>query len=311
MDMPIDSRKIDIHHHIVPKEYLSALSSIGIKNAVGEPFPHGDIENTLTFMDREGIAIAINSISAPGIYFGDNDFTQKLARKCNEISACIVNEHPNRFGAFAILPLPDIEASIVELEYAIDTLELDGVALLTNFGGIYIGDAHYDDLFYELNRRKAVVFVHPSVPPSDILPKIIKPVVLEFVYDTTRVIVNLIHRGASKRFPDISFIFTHGGGTAPFITWRITFGNKKIIDQLKRFYYDTAVSATTYTLNSLLTLVKPTQVLFGSDYPFLPERVVKLMNEGLQNYDFERDTLMKILQQNAIKLFPRFKENVF
>ena len=311
MNVPIHSQKIDIHHHVVPKEYLSALSSVGIKNAVGEPFPHWDIENTLAFMDREGIAIAINSISAPGIYFGDIDFTQKLARKCNEMSAQIVNRYPNRFGALAILPLPDIEASIVELEYALDSLELDGVVLLTNFGGIYIGDAHYDDLFYELNRRKAVVFVHPSVPPSDALPMIIKPAVLEFVFDTTRAIVNLIHRGATKRFPDISFIFPHGGGTAPFITWRITFGNKKIINQLKRFYYDTAVTATPYALNSLLSLVEPTQVLYGSDYPFLPERVVNQMNEGLQNFDFEKEDLTKILQQNVINLFPRFKEAIF
>ncbi|MFX1480359.1 MAG: amidohydrolase family protein [Promethearchaeota archaeon] len=309
--MPINSQKIDVHQHIVPKEYLAALASVGIKNAVGEPFPQWDIEDTLSFMNRQGIIIAINSVSAPGIYFGDNNFSQKLARNCNEISASIVNEHPNRFGAFAVLPLPDIEASVVELEYALDTLKLDGVALLTNFGGIYIGDAYYDDLFNELNRRKAVVFVHPSVPPLDALPKIIKPAVLEFVFDTTRAIANLIHRGATKRFPDIRFIFSHGGGTVPFIAWRISFGNKKIINQLKRFYYDTAVSATPYTLNSLLSLVEPTHVLYGSDYPFLPERVVKTMNEGLQNYDFERENLTNIFQQNALNLFPRFKETIF
>ncbi|MFX1281636.1 MAG: amidohydrolase family protein [Promethearchaeota archaeon] len=309
--MPLNSQKIDVHHHIVPKEYLAALASVGIKNAVGEPFPQWDIEDTLSFMNREGIAIAINSVSAPGIYFGDTNFSQKLARKCNEISARMVNKYPNRFGAFTILPLPDIEASVVELEYALDTLRLDGVALLTNFGGIYIGDAYYDDLFNELNRRKAVVFVHPNVPPLDALPMIIKPAVLEFVFDTTRAIVNLIHRGAAKRFPDIRFIFSHGGGTVPFITWRITFGNKKIINQLKRFYYDTAVSATSYTLSSLLSLVEPTHVLYGSDYPFLPERVVKIMNDGLQNYDFERETLMNIFQQNALNLFPRFKEIIF
>ncbi|MFX0076866.1 MAG: amidohydrolase family protein [Candidatus Hermodarchaeota archaeon] len=309
--MSLNSQKIDIHHHIIPKEYLAALTSVGIKNAVGEPFPKWDIENTLAFMDRQGIAIAINSISAPGIYFGDIDFTQKLARKCNEISARMVNDYPNRFGAFAILPLPDIKASIVELEYALDTLNLDGVILLTNFEGVYIGDAYYDDLFYELNRRKAVVFVHPSITPLDSLPKIVKPAVLEFVFDTTRAIVNLIHRGATKRFPDIIFIFSHGGGTAPFITWRISFGNKKIINQLKRFYYDTAVSATPYSLNSLLSLVEPTQVLYGSDYPFLPENVVRIMDDGLQNYDFEKAALNQIVKQNAISLFPRLKEIIF
>ncbi len=309
--MTLISPKIDVHHHIVPKEYLRALSSVGIKNAVGEPFPQWDLENTLAFMDRHSIDIAITSISAPGIYFGDGNFTLKLARQCNEISAHVVSEYPNRFGAFAILPLPDIEASIVDLEYALDTLKLDGVVLLTNIGGIYLGDAHYEDLFYELNRRKAVVFVHPNVPPLDAMPMIIKPAVLEFVFDTTRAIVNLIHRGATKRFPGIRFIFSHAGGTAPFITWRITFGNKKIIDQLKHFYYDIAVSATPYTLSSLLNLVEPTQVLYGSDYPFLPERVVKLMNEGLQNYDFDTEARTNIMQENALDLFPRFKEIMF
>ena len=309
--MKVNSHKIDVHHHIVPKEYLEALASVGIKNAVGEPFPQWDIENTLAFMDRQGITVAITSISAPGIFFGDSDFTQKLARQCNEISASMVREYPNRFGAFAILPLPDIEASLVELEYALDILKLDGVTMLTNIGGIYIGDTHYEELFSELNRRRAVVFIHPNVPPLDTLPMIIKPAILEFVFDTTRAIANLIHRGATKRFPDIRFIFSHAGGTAPFIAWRITFGKKKIIDQLKHFYYDTAVSATPYTLSSLLNLVEPTQVLYGSDYPFLPERVVKFMNEGLQNYDFDTDARTNIMQENALDLFPRFKEIVF
>ena len=309
--MKVNSHKIDVHHHIVPKEYLGALASVGIKNAVGEPFPQWDIENTLAFMDRQGITVAITSISAPGIFFGDSDFTQKLARQCNEISARMVREYPNRFGAFAILPLSDIEASLVELEYALDILKLDGVTMLTNIGGIYLGDPHYEELFSELNRRRAVVFIHPNAPPLDTLPMIIKPAVLEFVFDTTRAIVNLIHRGATKRFPDIRFIFSHAGGTAPFITWRITFGKKKIIDQLKHFYYDTAVSATPYTLSSLMNLVEPTQVLYGSDYPFLPERVIKLMNEGLQNYDFDTDARTNIMQENALDLFPRFKEIMF
>jgi len=309
--LTIESHKIDVHHHIVPKEYLASLASVGIKNAVGEPFPQWDVESTIKFMDRQGIAVAITSISVPGIYFGNIDFTRKLARKCNEISARVVSQYPKRFGAFAILPLPDIEASIVELEYALDTLKLDGVVLFTNIGGIYLGDAHYEELFFELNRRNAVVFVHPNVPPLDAMPMIIKPAVLEFVFDTTRAIVNLIHRGATKHFPDIRFIFSHAGGTAPFITWRITFGNKKIINQLKRFYYDTAVSATPYTLSSLLNLVESTQILYGSDYSFLPERVVKLMNEGLQNYDFNTEARTKIMQENALALFPRFKEIMF
>ena len=306
--MTNEAHKIDVHHHIVPKEYLAALASVGINNAVGEPFPNWDIENSIAMMDRQGIDIAITSISAPGIYFGNIDFTRKLARECNEISASMVNKYPNRFGAFAVLPLPDIDASLIELEYVLDTLNLDGVTFLTNIGGIYLGDAKYNEIFSELNRRKSVIFVHPNTPPLDTLPMVVKPAILEFVFDTTRAIANLIHTGTTKRFPDIRFIFSHGGGTVPFITWRISFGNKKIIEQLKCFYYDTAVSATPYTLSSLMNLVEPTQVLYGSDYPFLPERVIKLMNEGLQNYDFDTDARTNIMQENALDLFPRFKE---
>jgi predicted TIM-barrel fold metal-dependent hydrolase len=305
--MATNSHKIDVHHHIVPKEYLSSLASVGIKNAVGEPFPHWDIEKSIAFMDRQGIDIAITSISAPGIYFGNTDFTRKLARECNEISAKMVNKYPDRFGAFAVLPLPDIEASLVELEYALDILNLDGVTLLTNIEGLYLGDTKYNEIFSELNRRKSVIFVHPNTPPLDKVPMVIKPAILEFVFDTTRAIANLIHSGTTKRFPDIRFIFSHGGGTVPFITWRISFGNKKIIDQLKRFYYDTAVSATPYAFNSLLKLVDPSHVLFGSDYPFLPEKVVKFMNEGLNNYGFDPNDLISIEKINALTLFPRLK----
>jgi predicted TIM-barrel fold metal-dependent hydrolase len=292
--MATNSHKIDVHHHIVPKEYLSSLASVGIKNAVGEPFPNWDIEKSIAFMDRQGIDIAFTSISAPGIYFGNTDFTRKLARECNEISAQLVNKHPDRIGAFAVLPLPDIEASLVELEYALDILSLDGVTLLTNIEGLYLGDAKYNEIFSELNRRKSVIFVHPNTPPLDKVPMVIKPAILEFVFDTTRAIANLIHTGTAKRFPDIRFIFSHGGGTIPFITWRVSFGNKKIIDQLKRFYYDTAVSATPYAFSSLLKLVDPSHVLFGSDYPFLPEKVVKFMNEGLNNYGFDPNDLISI-----------------
>jgi predicted TIM-barrel fold metal-dependent hydrolase len=305
--MAANSNKIDVHHHIVPKEYLSSLASVGVKNAVGEPFPHWDIENSIAVMDRQGIDIAITSISAPGIYFGNSDFTCKLARECNEFSARMVNKYPDRFGAFAVLPLPDIEASLVELEYALDILNLDGVTLLTNIEGLYLGDIKYKEIFSELNRRKSVVFVHPNTPPSDTLPMVVKPAILEFVFDTTRAIANLIHTGTIKRFPDIRFIFSHGGGTVPFITWRVSFGNKKIIDQLKRFYYDTAVSATPYAFSSLLKLVEPSHILFGSDYPFLPEKVVKFMNESLNNYGFDPNALISIEQENALSLFPRFK----
>lgn len=309
--MAINPNRIDVHHHIVPPEYLSTLATIGINNVDGVSFPKWDVESTLEFMDRQGISAAITSISAPGIYFGDSDFAQDLARRCNEISADLVNKYPQRFGAFASLPLPDVENSLIELEYALDSLNLDGIVLLTNINGKYIGDPLFNDLFSELNRRKAVVFIHPNSPPPDKVPLAnFRSAIIEFVFDTTRAVANLIHGGGLKRYPDIRFILSHAGGTVPYLTWRITFGKKKLINYLKRFYYDTALSGTSYTLRSLQELVDPSQILFGSDYPFLPERASSVMIEGIDNYNgFDKQTRMAIAYENALALFPRFRSD--
>lgn len=303
--------RIDIHHHIVPSEYLTALANIGIKTAVGEPFPCWTPEKSIELMDRQGIRIAITSISAPGIYFGDADFTRALARECNEFSARLLKKYPQRFGAFAVLPVPDIKASLVELKYALDVLMLDGVVMLTNIDGVYIGDLKFNEILSELNQRKAVVFVHPNSPPADKLPMTsFRPAILEFVFDTTRAVANLVHGGAVKRYPDIRFIFSHAGGTVPYLTWRISFGNKKIINLLKRFYYDIALSATPYSLNSLLELVKSTQILFGTDYPFAPEPVTIKMIKELEDYNgLTTQDRTTIEQDNAFALFPRFNKN--
>ncbi len=305
--MTIKLNRIDVHHHVLPPEYIKSLANIGVTTAVGEPFPEWTPERSISMMDRQGIAVAITSVSAPGIYFGNRTFAQELARQCNEFSARILRKYPKRFGAFAVLPIPDMKASLVELEYALDTLELDGVVLLTSIDGVYIGDPSFNDLFSKLNRREAVVFVHPNSPPPDKLPMVsFRPAILEFVFDTTRAIANLIHSGTVKRFPNIRFIFSHAGGTIPYITWRISFGKKRLINYLKHFYYDVAFSSTRYTLPSLQELVAPTQILFGSDYPFLPEPMAAKMIEQLEGYDrFDANIQRSIEQDNALSLFPR------
>ena len=306
--MTMNINRIDIHHHILPPEYISSLAAIGVKTVDGVTFPKWDIESSLAFMERQGITAAITSISAPGIYFGDSDFRQDLARRCNEFSAHLVNKYPQRFGAFASLPLPDVENSIIELEYALDNLNLDGIVLLTNINGKYIGDPLFSDLFSELNRRKAVVFIHPNSPPLDKQPMPnFNAAVLEYVFDTTRAVANLIHGGTMKKYPNIRFILSHAGGTVPYLTWRISFGKKRLIDYLKRFYYGTALSCTSYALRSLQELVEPSQILFGSDYPFLPEQAASKMVEGFNNYDgFDTKTRTAIAYENALALFPRF-----
>jgi len=309
MNEIVKPHRIDVHHHILPVEYISSLAKIGIKESAGIVFPKWDIEKSLALMNRRGIMAAIVSISAPGIYFGDQNFSRELARSCNEFSARLIQKYPQHFGSFAVLPLPDMESSLLELDYALDTLNLDGVGLLTNIDGQYLGDSAFEDLFAELNRRSAVVFIHPNTPPAEMLPKTkVPPAIMEFVFDTTRAIANLIYTRALKRYPHIRLIFSHAGGTAPYLAWRISMGDRKIIDSLKSLYYDIALSATPYTLRSFQESADPSHILFGSDYPFLPESLLPSMIDGIQHYDgFDPQTRRAIERDNALTLFPRFK----
>src|SRR5215470_5742827 len=162
--MTAEPYRVDVHQHILPPAYISALADLGITTAGGRPFPAWDVESTLELMDRHGIATAITSISEPGVYFGDRAFTRDLAHRCNVYAARLVQEYPSRLGAFAVLPLPDIDAALRELEHALDILTLDGVVLLSSVEGTYPGDPAFDELFAELNRRGTAVFLHPTVP---------------------------------------------------------------------------------------------------------------------------------------------------
>lgn len=312
------SGRIDVHHHILPPDYVTALKRIGITESGGVPFPDWNPQTSLNVMDQNEIAAAITSISSPGVYFGDISFSRDLARRCNEFSARLVSDYPQRFGSLAVLPLPDVDAALKELEYAIDTLKLDGIVLLTNVGGHYLGDPEFDELFSELNRRKAVVFIHPTDPPGENLPKLKVPSSLvEFVFDTTRAVVNLIHSGTIERYPNIRFIVAHAGGTAPYLAWRISLFEFKpgmyqqdpqeiIHSSLKCLYYDIALSASPHALSSLKQLADPSHILFGSDYPFAPEILTAWTIEGLRNYAaFDEKARLQIERENALKLFPK------
>ncbi len=307
--MDIAPYRIDIHHHILPPEYLSSLAKIDIVTVDNTNFPPWNPEQSLALMDRQNIAIAITSISSPGIFFGDIEFTKNLARLCNRYSANLIKKYPNRFGSLAILPLPDIEASLHELEYALGTLKLDGVGMLTNINGKYIGDPEFEDLFSALDRRNTVVFIHPNSPPQEKLPSLSFPsAVLEFVFDTTRALANLLYNNVFQKYKNIKFIFAHAGGTAPYIAWRITFGNKRLNKYFKNLYYSTALSATKNVFRSLMELVDISHILFGSDFPFVHEIVVKeMIQEIVKNQDFDLNTRFMIEQKNALTLFPRLR----
>jgi predicted TIM-barrel fold metal-dependent hydrolase len=318
--MSTGPHRIDVHHHIAPSGYVKALEKIGITTAGGAPFPKWSPESTIDMMDRNGIATAFASISAPGVYFGDITFACNVSRRCNEILAHLVSDYPGRFGAFAVLPLPDVDAAVEELAYALDTLKLDGVGLLTSIGDQYLGDPDFDPLFEELNRRKTVVYTHPNIPPGSDKAKLEIPApVVDFICDTTRAASNLIYNGTLERFPDIPFILSHAGGAVPYLAMRIAGletlpivkerAPKGVINYLKLFYYDTALSATRYVFPALQELVDPSHILFGTDYPFAPGPATAMTIEGINSYDrFDAQTRKDIERDNAFALFPQLQK---
>jgi predicted TIM-barrel fold metal-dependent hydrolase len=310
---------IDVHHHVIPQEYIESLQKIGINSSLGRNLPHWDVAETLQVMDRNNIATSYVSISAPGVYFKEakdpQDFAIRLSRQMNEICAALIRDHPGRFGAFAILPLPDVDDALVELRYALDVLHLDGITLLSNYDGYYLGDSRFDRLLFELNRRKAVVFIHPMTPPGLETSHLGFPeMMMDVCFDTTRTAYSLVLKGQTEKYPDIRFILSHAGGTVPYIVARVKgaamfcqLGNaipKGLDYYLQRFYYDTALSAAPCALSSLHTLVDPSHILFGSDYLFSTDVAFERGRKGIREYGrFTEDDIAAIEYGNSLALF--------
>jgi 6-methylsalicylate decarboxylase len=314
---------IDVHHHIVPKEYVEYLSKVGINSSLGRGFPEWDVMKDLEVMDQNGISTAIVSISAPGVYFKDNarplEIARDLSRQMNDLCAELIRDHPGRFGAFATLPLPDVDAALKELSYALDVLKLDGVTLLSNYDGYYLGNQRFDPLLCELNRRKAVVFIHPCTPPGMEASHLGFPeMMFDVCFDTTRTAYSLVLEGAVKKYPDIRFILAHAGGTVPYLAGRVkmaaAFGTRfkdAIPDglefYLKKFYYDTALSAFPYAFASLNALAGSSKIVFGTDYPFALPVAVSFTINGITGYaGFNAKDLLAIEKENVKNLLPRF-----
>lgn len=274
----------------------------------------------LSQMNSAGISVALTSITAPGIHFGDNSEARELARECNEDSYQRTKEHPESFGFFAILPMPDIDGSLLEIKYAFDVLGADGIVLMSShLDGTYLGDPAFDAVMEELDRRKAVVFVHPQIPTTGITHNVTIPVfAMDFTFDTTRAAFNLVYQGTVERYPNIRFIFAHSGGTVPFLAWRFQLlwgpdsqlmktAPRGALHYLRQFYYDTALSASSHNMASLLELIGPDHILFGSDYPYAPEPItgasIGLLNKSSLLSDEDRE---QIYRGTALSLFPRF-----
>lgn len=305
---------IDVHHHIVPPFYLAEnrerlAASRGGK--ISAAWLEWEPQKALDAMNKHGVATAVLSLSTPGVWFGDVEAARSTARRCNDYAAKLAEDHPGRFGLFSVVPLPDTEGSLREVEYALDVLKADGIGLLTSYGDKWVGDITYQPVFEELNRRRAVVFVHPTTPNCcrTLMPEI-SPIAVEVPQDTTRAVISLLFSGALTRFKDIRFIFCHAGGSVPVVAARMTqYGPKDLIErlpngvdyELKRLYYDIAVSGHRPAIAALTSFIPMSQILFGSDFPYraLGETAESLPQLGLSAAD-----LQAIGRDNALTLLP-------
>jgi len=320
--------RIDVHHHILPEEYVAKLKGVGITTAIGREFPDWSPKKSLSFMKKNGISKAITSISTPGVNVQDRAFAKDLARFCNEYLAKLKSDYPDKFDAFAVLPLYETKDALEEMEYALDTLHLAGVALLTNVNGIYLGDPKYDDLLAELDRREVVVHIHPHDPPFGTIPNLKFPnAIIEAPFDTTRAITNMIYTGAMDRHKKIKFILSHAGGALPFLAWRIALleyqqtkkslkfqavydflmtkrGPSAGLKALIRLYYDTAVAANPMALRSVQELVDTSHILFGTDYVWGQSWLTPIFIKALNEYDgFSEQDLAAVESGNVNRLF--------
>ncbi|MGW2955254.1 amidohydrolase family protein [Streptomyces eurythermus] len=313
-----DTARIDTHHHIVPPHYRDWLISHG-ETAGGMPVPRWDVDTDLAFLDSQGIQAAVLSVSTPGTHLGDDAEATAWARKVNDYAAEIVKDHPDRYGFFATLPLPDVDGALNEAARALDELGADGIVLLANQSGTYLGDPAFEPLMAELDRRRTAVFIHPAHLPGPLVPGI-PPYAADFLLDTTRAAMNLVLSGTTTRHPGIRFILSHGGGFLPYAAHRIALtlqnhqqvsgiqpvmSHETILAELRRFYFDTALSANPDTLPTLLAFADPTRITFGSDFPYAHAKMSAYFTQQLDGYPLDDQQRTAINRGNAQALFPR------
>jgi 6-methylsalicylate decarboxylase len=313
---------IDTHHHILPdffwRETNDAHAPVG-----GLAPLRWSKEAMIAFMDDAGIDIAVTSVSTPGVHLGDSEKARSLARRCNEFAAELVHSRPDRFASFACVPLPDTDASLEELLYALDVLKLDGLVLFTNSRGVYLGDVTLEPLFEELERRKSVVFVHPNPSPEAAAHSLGLPDnLLDFPTDTNRAVAQMHYTNRFARTPNVKYIFSHAGGSIPFLAARfaiidemgfIAGGEQRgtAADTFRRMYWDTALSASDPVLRMLRDVVGIDQVLFGTDFPYLRrDLAVKAKQRILESSELNGSEKHAVLGGTASRLFPRLHSSV-
>lgn len=316
---PAAPHRIDVHQHFISPSFYATLNA---KNAT-TPIPglaawkDYSPARSLEGLDRIGAATGMVSLTAPGVWFGDAAEARRLARELNEFAAArLVSAYKNRFGLFAVLPLPDVQASLEEAAYALDTLKADGIGILTSYGTKWLGDPTFAPLMEEMNRRKAVVYTHPTDAACcmTMVPGAANQM-LEWPTDTARTIVSLVVSGTAAKYPDIRFIFSHAGGTLVAVAGRFAGGPldpatlaapppASRLGQLRRFYYDTAGAANSVNMQALKALVGSSQIVFGTDAPFFDGLTIV---QGLRTSGFTPEELRGVERDNALGFLPRLK----
>jgi predicted TIM-barrel fold metal-dependent hydrolase len=307
---------IDIHHHFIPPILLKALAECGHPAAESTASLAWSPEKSLAMLDETGFETAVLSLSLPGVSFTGAMDSPALARQCNEFGARLIADYPGRFGAFASLPMLDADVALDEIEYALDTLKLDGVMLLSNVCGKYLGVIDFDPVLAELNRRKAIVFLHPNQPPKPGFNDFV-----EFPHEVTRALASLTESGGIERFRRIRFILAYGGGTIPFIASRVTVVGMDVFSSflvtmvhfikrmptMQRMNYDLTATTDPYALRALIGHTKSTRILMGSNFPWTSIAEFKRQCADLRDFEgIDLSTLESIERSNSLKLFPRF-----
>jgi 6-methylsalicylate decarboxylase len=303
--------RIDVHYHVFPPALIQAIGAQQFGSSA-----NWTLDQTLTDMDRNGVATVLCSIAPQADPFRDVVKAVGLTRQCNEFFARLATDHPGRFGIFAAMPLPNVDAALREMEYAFDTLKADGIALFTSYGDKWLGDPAFEPVFAELNRRNALLFTHPNTNNCcrNLLPNIGEGTI-EWGTDTTRAITNLLFNGTAARYPNIRMIFSHGGGTMPYLVERFVAAAKTpkmapqfprgFVAEASKLYYDTAWTTNPEAMSALSKLVPISQILFGTDFPYLTaaDQIRDLKDCGA----FTAADLEKIENQNALAILPRFR----
>ena len=315
--MSAQSSVIDFHAHIVPGFYRDAAVAAGAGRPDGMPgFPDWSADAALAMMDRNGIGLAVASVSSPGVHFGDDAAARRLARAVNEFNADLAARHPERFAFLASLPLPDTEGALAELAYAVDELHADGVVLKTNARGLYLGDPVMDPVLDALDQRGALVVLHPTSPPNweQVSNGWGRPMI-EFPLDTTRAVADLVLRGGITRRPRLRMVVPHGGGALAALADRVS-GFARIFaaggdrpdvtGQLSSLYYDIAGAPVPRQLPSLLALTDPSHLLYGTDWPWTPEAAVSAFTGQIKATPLlEEDQVTAMMETNGLPLLPR------